>query len=51
MLFWEILKYMWTFESEKREGVEQLRKEYPEVDFRIFTCSKDADNYIKELNV
>lgn len=48
---WEILKYIWTFEREKREGVEQLRKKYPEVDFRIFKCSKDADNYIKELNV
>lgn len=46
---WEIMKYIWTFESEKRRVVEQLRKKYPKVDFRTFRNSKDADNYLKEL--
>jgi adenylate kinase family enzyme len=45
---WELVKYIWTFDQDKREGIEQLRKKYPHVDFVIFQSSKDADKYIEE---
>ena len=47
----ELLKYIWNFDKEKGERIEELRKKYPHVDFRIFRNSKDANNYLGELNV
>ena len=46
---WELVKYIWTFDQDKREGIEQLRKKYPHVVFRIFKSSQEADSYIEEL--
>jgi adenylate kinase family enzyme len=46
---WEIVKYIWTFDRDKRERIEELRKKYPHVIFRIFKSSKDADKYLEEL--
>lgn len=45
----EILKYIWNFDKEKRARIEELRKKYPEVDFRIFKNSKDADQYLTKF--
>lgn len=46
---WEMVKYIWTFDRDKRERIEELRKKYPHVVFRIFTSSKEADKYLKKL--
>jgi GrpB-like predicted nucleotidyltransferase (UPF0157 family)/adenylate kinase family enzyme len=46
---WGILKYIWNFDKEKRARIEELKKKYAQVDFRIFKRSKDADKYMKEL--
>jgi len=46
---WGILKYIWNFDKEKRERIEELRKKYPGVGFRIFRRPKDADRYLEEL--
>ena len=44
---WEILKYTWSFDKEKREKIEELRRKYPNVCFKIFRNQKDADMYIQ----
>ena len=40
---WEILKYTWNFDKEKRARIEELRKKYPQTEFIIFKSQKDAD--------
>jgi adenylate kinase family enzyme len=46
---WEMVKYIWTLDNKKREGIEQLRKKYPHVVFLIFKSSKDADKYLEDI--
>jgi adenylate kinase family enzyme len=48
---WELLRYTWNFDREKRDGIEKLVKKYPHLDFRIFTCQKDADQYLATHSV
>ncbi|MES2122452.1 MAG: DNA topology modulation protein [Chlamydiota bacterium] len=49
VISWEILKYIWNFEKEKRESIEALRKKYPHAEFRIFQTSHDANQYILSM--
>lgn len=44
---WEILKYTWNFDKEKRVRIEELRQKYPQTEFLIFRNQKDADAYLK----
>lgn len=44
---WPMLKYMWTFDQEKRPRIEELRKKYPHVHFVEFKSSKDSALYIR----
>ncbi len=46
---WEILKYIWSFDKEKRERIEELRAKYPQVNFLVFRSQKDADQYLRSL--
>lgn len=46
---WEILKYTWNFDKEKRARIEELRQKYPQTEFLIFRSQKDADFYLKSL--
>jgi adenylate kinase family enzyme len=46
---WEILKYTWNFDKEKRQKIEELRKKYPQTYFRIFHNQKDANKFIEEV--
>lgn len=46
---WEILQYIWNFDKEKREGIEMLRKNYPNAAFLVFKSSKDAAAYVNNL--
>ena len=46
---WQILKYTWTFDKEKRQRIEELKNKYPEVYFKEFQCQKEADNYLTRL--
>ncbi len=46
---WEILKYTWNFDKEKRSKIEELRKKYPKTDFLIFKNHKDADRFLSSL--
>lgn len=49
VITWEIIKYIWNFERDKREDIEALRKKYPQVDFVIFTTPTETNNYIEKL--
>ncbi len=44
---WEVLKYTWNFDREKRTRIEELRKQYPETEFLIFKKQKDANLFLK----
>ena len=46
---WEILKYTWNFDKEKRARIEELRKKYPQTDFLLFRTQKDADLFIEGI--
>jgi adenylate kinase family enzyme len=41
-----LLKYIWNFDLDKRQGIEELRKHFPNVDFIIFSSSDDANKYL-----
>jgi adenylate kinase family enzyme len=46
---WEILKYIWSFDKEKRARIEELREKYPQVNFLIFKNQNAADQYLRSL--
>jgi len=46
---WGILKYVWNFDREKRERIEELRKKYPQLEFLIFKSQRDADEYLSKM--
>jgi adenylate kinase family enzyme len=46
---WEILKYTWNFDKEKRARIEELRKKYPQTEFFIFKSQKDANKFLESL--
>lgn len=47
---WTLIKYIWNFNQDKRQGIEELSKKYPKVNFLIFHRSQDAEDYLKNLN-
>ena len=48
---WLLIKYIWTFDRDKRESIEELRKRYPNVEFLIFRHSQDPKKYLEKLEV
>lgn len=50
IITWEILRYTWKFNKEKRTSIEALGKKYPETEFLIFNSQKDADLFLKEIH-
>jgi adenylate kinase family enzyme len=47
---WELLKYTWNFDKEKRARIEELRQKYPRTEFLIFRDPKDAELFLQALN-
>jgi adenylate kinase family enzyme len=47
---WEILKYIWSFDKEKRARIEELSRKYPQTNFRIFKTQKEADFFLYTQN-
>lgn len=43
---WEILKYTWNFDKEKKTRIEELRQKYPQTKFLLFKSQKDADLFL-----
>jgi adenylate kinase family enzyme len=48
---YEILKYTWNFDKEKRLRIEELAKKYPKTEFLIFKGQKDADAFLRSLSM
>ncbi len=44
---WEIIKYIWNFDKDKKARIDDLRNKYSEVDFLIFRNQNDANSYLK----
>lgn len=44
---WEILKYTWNFDKEKRARILELRQKYPQIEFLIFRNQKEVDGFLK----
>ncbi len=49
VITWEILKYTWNFDKEKRARIEELRSKYPQTKFLIFKNQKEADLFLKSI--
>lgn len=45
----EILKYTWNFDKEKRQRIIELSKKYPQTTFRIFRKQAQANKFIEEI--
>ena len=45
---WEIIHYIWTFNTKKRAGIQALRHKYPQVNYVTFKRSKDAETFLVE---
>ncbi len=48
---WELVKYTWNFDHEKRSKIEELRKKYPRIEFLIFKGRKDVDCFLESIKV
>jgi adenylate kinase family enzyme len=46
MFNWELIKYIWNFDKEKRGKIEELRAKYPDVNFIIFKKPQEAIHYL-----
>lgn len=44
---WALIKYIWNFNRDKRPGIEELRKRYPNVKFIAFQNSQDLNEFLK----
>lgn len=48
---WVLIKYIWNFDRDKRQNIEELHKRYPNVDFLIFRHSHEPDEYLEKLKI
>ena len=48
IITWEILRYTWNFNKEKKTSIVELGKKYPKTEFLIFNNQKDADLFLKK---
>lgn len=46
---WEIIRYTWSFERDKRPGIEELRRRYPQVEFLEFHSPKDVETFLNSV--
>ena len=46
---WTLIKYIWNFNRDKKQGIEELSKRYPGVEFLVFHHPKDLDEYLENL--
>lgn len=46
---WTIVEYIWNFDRDKRQSIEELRKRYPNVEFLIFRHPNDPDKYLEKF--
>lgn len=44
-----LIQYIWTFDRDKRERIEELRKQYPHVHFLTFRHRQDPGIFLEKL--
>ena len=47
---WEMVKYTWNFERDKKALIDNLKKKYPHLKFHMIENTTDADRYLKEMH-
>lgn len=47
---WGIVKYIWHFDQEKKERIEELKAKYPQVNFLVFRNQNEANQYLQSLS-
>lgn len=43
---WTLIKYIWNFERDKGQDIENLRKKYPQVHFIVFHTASDVEEFL-----
>jgi adenylate kinase family enzyme len=46
---WMLIKYIWNFNRDKGQGIEELSKRYLAVEFLVFHRTRDLDEYLENL--
>lgn len=46
---WEIIRYIWNFEKNKRQGIDRLREKYPQVRFISLKSSREVQEYLAQF--
>jgi adenylate kinase family enzyme len=46
---WVLIKYIWNFNRDKRQGIENLSRQYPNVEFLTFHSSQELESYLESL--
>lgn len=46
---WELLKYTWLFDKEKKDQLEHLRKKYPQTKFLTLKNQKETDAFLTQI--
>ena len=42
----KLIEYIWNFDRDKRQSIEELKERYPQVNFLIFRNTQDPEKYI-----
>ncbi|NDE63651.1 MAG: hypothetical protein EB053_04775 [Chlamydiae bacterium] len=50
VMTWELLKYTWNFDRDKRYKIEELKNKYPKTKFLIFQGQRDVEAFFKNLS-
>lgn len=45
----ELLRYIWTFDQQKRKQIDQVRERYPAVQYTVFSTSSQADRWLSSI--
>lgn len=46
---WPLVQYMWRFDKEKRERIEELKKQFPQVNFFSLNNSHSVKDYLESV--
>lgn len=46
---WEILRYTWKFHKEKKPHLQELQRQHPDTELRIFINQKEADRFLSSF--
>lgn len=47
---WTLVKYIWNFDRNTRDRLQELRERYPKVEFIVFHKAQDPDKFLRRLD-